>query len=170
LRIPRWVALLVWPLAIGAIHIGLPRLLSRRGRRHGWRHGWRQRRPGPANLLGVPPVAAGMGLVGWSLARHFTTAPDESWNVNAALQPEYLLTSGPYQFTRNPMYVGAILIWGGWSVVYGSVPVALGAATITTGLQGAVAWEERQLIGRFGDEWREFAAHTPRWLGRAAAA
>ena len=160
-RIPRWVALVVWPLAIGGIHIGLPLALSRRGRRHGWR----RTRPGPANLVGVVPLAAGGTLVTWALAGHYTSAKDKSWNVNAGLQPEYLLTSGPYRFTRNPMYVGAILIWSGWSIFLGSRPVAMGAATVTTGLQGAVAWEERQLVSRFGDEWREFAARTPRWLG-----
>ena len=164
-RIPRWVALVVWPLAIGGIHIGLPLALARRRRRHGWRNG----RPGPANLIGAVPLATGVTLVSWALAGHFATAQDQSWNVNAALEPEYLLTSGPYQFTRNPMYVGAILIWSSWAVVLGSAHVAAGAASITAGLQGAVAWEERQLIGRFGDDWREFAARTPRWVGRSRA-
>jgi protein-S-isoprenylcysteine O-methyltransferase Ste14 len=87
------------------------------------------------------------------------------WSANAALEPENLLTTGPYRYKRNPMYVGAILIWSGWAVVLGSAPVAVGAATVTTGLQGAVAWEERPLVGRFGDARREFAARTPRWLG-----
>jgi protein-S-isoprenylcysteine O-methyltransferase Ste14 len=162
-RIPRNAALVIWPLAVGAVHVGVPLALARRGRRHGWRRRW----PGRANLLGAVPLAAGAGLVGWALARHFVTAPGQTWSVNAALEPEYLLTSGPYRFTRNPMYVGAILIWSGWSVLLGSLPVALGAGTVTVGLKGAVAWEERQLVGRFGDEWREFAARTPRWLGRA---
>ncbi len=162
-RIPRWVAVVIWPAALGAVHVGLPLTLSRRCRRHGWRRG----RPGPANVVGVLPLVAGMTLVLWALAGHFTSAPGRSWSVRAALEPEYLLTSGPYRFTRNPMYVGAVLIWSGWAVGLGSARVAVGAVTVTTGLQGAVAWEEHQLMRRFGDEWREFAARTPRWLGRS---
>jgi protein-S-isoprenylcysteine O-methyltransferase Ste14 len=110
-----------------------------------------------------------MTFVTWALAGHYRSAPDGSWSLNAGLEPEYLLTTGPYRFTRNPMYVGAILIWTGWAVLLGSDRVAVGAAVVTTGVQGAVAWEERQLVGRFGDEWRQFAAQTPRWLGRGSA-
>ena len=155
-RIPRWVALVVWPAALGTVHVALPLALSRSGRR----------RHGPANVVGVVPLGAGTTFVLWALAGHYRSAPDGSWAVNAGLEPEYLLTTGPYRYTRNPMYVGAILIWSGWAVLLGSRRVAVGAATVTTGLQAAVAWEERQLVRRFGDDWRAFAARTPRWLGR----
>lgn len=156
-RIPRWVALVIWPAALGTVHVVVPLALSRRGRR----------RRGRANVLGVVPLGAGTAFVLSALAGHYRSAPDGGWHVNAGLEPEYLLTTGAYRYTRNPMYVGAVLIWSGWAVLLGSTPVAVGAATVTTGLQGAVAWEERQLRARFGDEWRTFAARTPRWLGRA---
>lgn len=161
-RIPRWVALVIWPAAIGGVHIGLPLALSRRERR-------RQAVPPAVRPVGVVPLGAGLTFVTWALAGHYKSAPDRSWAVNAGLEPEYLLTTGPYRFTRNPMYVGAILIWWGWALLFRSRAVALGATAVTTGLQGAVAWEERQLVDRFGDEWRAFAARTPRWLGRARA-
>ena len=141
-----------------------PFLLSRRGRRHGWRD--RGRRPGPANRLGLVPLAGGAGIISWALAGHWMSGPDEGWIVSST--PEYLLTRGPYRYTRNPMYVGALAIWGGWTVYYGSARVAAGTAVIASGLQFAVAFEERTLVQKWGDEWREFAATTPRWLGRTS--
>ena len=151
---------MVWPAGIGAVHLAAPTALAQRGRRHGWRGG----RPGPLNVAGLAAVAAGGALVVWPLRRHYRAAPGQSWALEATIAPEYLLTDGPYRFTRNPMYVGAIVVWSGWAVFYGTARVAVGAAAVATGVSRAVRWEERALERRFGDEWRSYAAATKRWL------
>ena len=40
------------------------------------------------------------------------------------LTPDYLVTDGPYRFSRNPLYVGDIVMWVGWAVVFGSPAIA----------------------------------------------
>ena len=160
-RLSRWQGIAIWTVALGTVHAAIPLALSRRGRRRGWRNG----RPGPANLVGAVPLSAGMATITWALAGHYASAPDGSWATRTAT-PEYLLTTGPYRYTRNPMYVGAIAIWTGWSVLLGSKPVAAGLGVIATGLQGAVAFEEHTLTQRWGDEYRDYTSRTARWLGR----
>jgi protein-S-isoprenylcysteine O-methyltransferase Ste14 len=162
-RVPRWVGLFVWPVLLGAVHVAVPIALSRSGRRRGWRQHGRPR-PGPPNLVGLVPLCSGGALVTWALARHYTTAPDKSWTINHKLEPEYLLTDGPYRLSRNPMHVGGVAIWSGWTIWFGSAPVAVGLLALTGVYRAGIAWEERVLERRWGDEWRMYATQTPRWL------
>jgi protein-S-isoprenylcysteine O-methyltransferase Ste14 len=116
------------------------------------------------NIAGVVPLAAGAGMIGWALGGHYRAAPDKSWAVGQAT-PEYLLTSGPYRFSRNPMYVGGLAVWTGWTLLFGSRRVARGLAVLASGLRLAIAWEEGVLEERWGDDWRQYAARSSRWLG-----
>ena len=161
-RIPRWVGLVVWPVLLGAFHIVLPLELSRLGRRRGW--GNRRAGPGTANLVGVVPLVAGAALVGWALSEHYRAAPDRRWAIKPGLEPEYLLTGGPYRRTRNPMHLGGIGIWAGWAAWFGSAPVAVGLVVLTAIYRAGILWEERLLERRWGDEWRAYARRTPRWI------
>jgi protein-S-isoprenylcysteine O-methyltransferase Ste14 len=155
--------LVVWPVQLGIVHISVPVGLSRSGRRRGWRHRGRPR-PGPANLVGLLPLCAGGALIVSALARHYTRAPDKSWTISRNLEPEYLLTDGPYRLSRNPMHLGGITTWSGWTIWFGSAPVAAGLIVLTGVMRAGIAWEERVLEGRWGNEWRAYAAQTPRWL------
>src|SRR5918996_1737427 len=94
-RLPRWAGLIVWPVQLGTIHLAVPLELSRHGRRHGWRNG--EARTSATNLVGLVPLAAGAALVVWALAEHYAAAPDKSWAIKRTLEPEYLLTDGPYR-------------------------------------------------------------------------
>ncbi len=116
------------------------------------------------NVIGLVPLAAGAGLITWALVEHYVAAPEKSWAVKRGLEPEYLLTEGPYRFSRNPMYVGGIGIWAGWTVWFGSAPVASGLVVLTAIYRAGIAWEESMLERRWGHEWRGYAGRTPRWL------
>ncbi len=62
----------------------------------------------------------------------------------------YLVVRGPYQFTRNPMYLCGMLIWLGWIIFYGSVAVLEGAVVFWGSVAGLVVpWEEHKLETRF---------------------
>lgn len=161
-RVPRWAALIVWPVQLGVVHVGVPLELSRHGQRHGWRNGGG--RPGVTNLVGLVPLSAGAALVVWALAEHHAAAPPKGWAIKRSLAPEYLLTAGPYRFSRNPMHVGGVAIWSGWAAWFGSAPVAAGALVLTGTYRAAIAWEERMLERCWGHRWRAYAKRTPRWL------
>ena len=159
-RIPRCVAVIGWPVAVGAAHAAFPVAISRHGPHRGWRDG----QPGRVNLLGLGPLGLGAGLLAWALVTHYTAAPTYGWVVRRRLAPEYLLTHGPYRVTRNPMYVGGLAIWSGWTLLLGSPPVAGTLILGVAEMRLSVEFEERSLAEHYGEQWRAYAARTPRWL------
>ena len=141
-------------------YVGGPLALSRLGRRHGWRTG----RPGPANLLGLVPLAAGAGMVGWAVASHYEAAPAEA---EVTVIPTYLVGAGAYSITRNPMYVGGAAMQAGWAILLGSAPVlAVGLAYVSALNRWGVPFEERLLHDRFGPAYDRYREQVPRWLRR----
>jgi len=76
-----------------------------------------------------------------------------------------LVTSGPYRFTRNPMYAGLIAMLIGVALLLEAasplVVVPIFAWIIATRF---VAVEERMLGERFGAAYAEYRARVRRWL------
>ena len=161
------------PLAIagvlviyGTVNIVLPVALSTLGYRYGWHRG----RPGAINLVGIPVLLAGAALVVWAGTGHARSWRQLDWRVlkfdpDHLLTPEYLVTEGLYRHTRNPLYLGDMAMWAGWAVLLGSIPVAVGLSVFMVVLQTGVRLEERGLARQFGDQWKTYAAVTPRFLG-----
>lgn len=78
---------------------------------------------------------------------------------------EHLVTSGPYAFTRNPMYLGNTVLMLAIGLVAGALwflPLALVAAFATQKL--AIEPEERHLQARFGKRYRDYAKKIRRWI------
>ncbi len=76
-----------------------------------------------------------------------------------------LVASGPYAYTRNPLYLGNHLILAGFCILselLWFMPIALSVCFIFYSL--IVVYEEDLLRQRFGDEYLRFAAGTPRWI------
>lgn len=78
---------------------------------------------------------------------------------------EHLVTSGPFAFTRNPIYLGNVLLLIGVALVTGNawlLPLAFAAGALTSRL--AIRGEERHLDQRFGKKYRDYAKRVRRWL------
>lgn len=161
-RTSRRLAATTWTVGATAVHVWLPWVVARRTRRAA------VTAPAAIRLAGLGCVGLGAAGLTWSLAQHFKAAPEGGYEV-IARAPEYLVRSGPYRFSRNPMYLAELGMWAGWTVLFAN-PI-LGGATVlwAFAMRHAVTLEEAALAARFGDAWREYAAHTPRWIGRAAA-
>jgi protein-S-isoprenylcysteine O-methyltransferase Ste14 len=161
-RIPRAAGLLGWTAGAVALNAAVPRELSRLGDHAG--------RPAPAppaaRGAGLLLVAAGTTLTGWAFATHYQAAP-RGWALQAAPTPGYLLRSGPYRWSRNPMYAGEATIWAGWALFYASPAVWAGLVVVSAAFATIVPWEERRLLERFGEDYRAYLADVPRWVPRA---
>jgi protein-S-isoprenylcysteine O-methyltransferase Ste14 len=76
-----------------------------------------------------------------------------------------LVATGPFSLVRNPLYLGNILLWVGFSCSARLVwlaPIVL--ALLALEYHAIVRWEERLLEARFGDGYRAYAARVPRWV------
>ena len=117
--------------------------------------------PFPYNLLGLVIVGSGMYLAFQSvrlLISHNTT-------FEASGNPSSLVTRRPYSYSRNPIYLGFLLI-------------ALGTATILSSLSAFIApiifflvvntiiipFEENRLQKNFGIEYEKYKESVRRWL------
>jgi protein-S-isoprenylcysteine O-methyltransferase Ste14 len=76
-----------------------------------------------------------------------------------------LVVSGPYRFTRNPIYVGDFLILLGWAAYLGSpLALALTALFVFYIDRFQISPEERALSARFGETYGEYRGRVRRWL------
>ena len=76
-----------------------------------------------------------------------------------------VITKGLYGFTRNPMYVGLILLQIGVGIACSSWLYLLLAVSLVILLNANLSAEERYCLHLYGDEYRKYKVKTPRWIG-----
>jgi protein-S-isoprenylcysteine O-methyltransferase Ste14 len=77
----------------------------------------------------------------------------------------HLADTGPYAYTRNPMYVAGVLAFLGAAVGYRSVWTLMLIPVIAVALDRlAIVPEERHLTARFGETYRAYCTRVRRWL------
>lgn len=113
-----------------------------------------------ATPLGSLLILLGMvGLPAIIAFRRAGTRP-EPWKPVTAL-----VTTGPYRFSRNPMYVGLTVIYLGVTVLVNSFwPLLFLPVILPLMLFGVVRREEAYMERRFGDEYRAYRTRVRRWL------
>jgi protein-S-isoprenylcysteine O-methyltransferase Ste14 len=129
---------------------------------------WRSRGGGgPAwTAAGIGLCAAGQALRAWVLGQ----VPDGTSGQNERLIATELNTSGPYARTRNPLYLGNLLITLGLCVVaHDPILLALVAVLFAAQYRAIIAAEEQFLRARFGAPFEEYRARVPRFLPRLRA-
>ena len=84
-------------------------------------------------------------------------------NPNAV--PDHLVTSGPFSFTRNPMYLGMASLYAGLAFIANS-PVALILLPVVLLIvqTQVIAREERYLAAKFGESYLDYKRRVRRWL------
>ena len=158
--IPRWMVPIYWAVGLLLVHNIIPWSLSLLSPRYGWVGG----RPGLGNLFSFLLIAVGLAGVLWTMALHFERSP---LRVEWVRTPDYLLIRGPYQFTRNPMYLAELILWLGWALFYGSIAVLITVLVLGSLMNlKVVRREEPELEARFGEAYQEYKRRVPRWLGK----
>jgi protein-S-isoprenylcysteine O-methyltransferase Ste14 len=111
--------------------------------------------PWPGHGCGWPLILAGLWLGGWAV------------RAAAGLdleRPNRLVDSGPYVFSRNPMYVAWTLGDVGVALVAGTAWPLLLLPVVLAVTQVVVRREERSLERQFGDAYRTYKASVRRYL------
>jgi len=105
--------------------------------------------------------AAGVAIAVWGQVlfrkAHTTTVPGQT--------SSRLITSGPYRFSRNPMYVGLVLAYLGEAGMLQQVwPVTLLPFVVAYLNWIVIPVEEARLRDAFGAVYDRYVASVRRWL------
>jgi len=115
----------------------------------------------PAGGLGALVFALALALFAWAIV----TMTRAGSNVPTSLPSTTIIDTGPYRFTRNPIYLGMMLGLIGLAVALNSLWLLLTLAPFALVIRyGVVAREEAYLERKFGDVYRHYRARVRRWL------
>jgi protein-S-isoprenylcysteine O-methyltransferase Ste14 len=117
--------------------------------------------PSPWSYLGVIPLGVGVAL-NLVADRAFKRA---ATTVKPFEQPSALVVTGAFRLSRNPMYLGFVLLLGGLAMLLGSLaPFAIVAAFAVAMDRLFIRLEEPALAARFGADWLAYRSRVRRWI------
>ena len=86
--------------------------------------------------------------------------------LNFATSPkDKVITKGLYSFTRNPTYIGMILMQIGLGITCSSWLYLLLTIVLMILLNANLSAEERFCFYKYGDDYQKYRNITPRWIG-----
>ncbi len=116
--------------------------------------------PSLARPLGGLMIALGLLAIPALLAFRRARTHPEPWKPTSAL-----VTSGPYRFSRNPMYLGMTLLYLGITTWQNVAWPLLALPLVGWVLHvGVIVREERYLEMLFGQEYLDYRRRVRRWL------
>lgn len=87
--------------------------------------------------------------------------PLEISNIEISPKTQYLVTSGPYRFTRNPMLFGTLLMYAAFALIINSVTALLLVIMLAVFmLTVVVKMEEARLLKDFGNQYEQYRNKT----------
>jgi protein-S-isoprenylcysteine O-methyltransferase Ste14 len=115
----------------------------------------------PQQLVGVLLLVAGLMLMGWALLT-FSRARTAVIPIRPA---RVLVSSGPYRFSRNPMYVGLSAAYLGLAILLNQAwPILFLPGVIIVLLLVVIQREEQHLQDSFPDEYPAYRRSVRRWF------
>jgi len=112
-------------------------------------------------MMGV--AVLGMLFVLWALR---TLGRNWAPSVSGVRMDTVLVTAGPYGLIRHPIYFGAFVFLVAQALIAANLILLLPTLALVTLLYMQLPEEERVLIQRFGDDYREYMKRTPRFIPR----
>ena len=118
----------------------------------------------PKNLvlpLGVVLIVISIMLVITAM-REFIKAKT---NIDVRKPTTSIVSTGPYQFTRNPIYLSMTLVVVGIAVWVNTLWILITLVLVLLVMQfGVIAREEAYLVKKFGDEYLQYKTKVHRWM------
>lgn len=130
--------------------------------------------PVVAEIVGGGIVVVGLGFAGWAVRQRGFAAMIASTYLTLAKafgripvsemagRTEPLVVGGPQKYTRNPLYLGVIVMVLGWAVMTGTTYLFVSAVVFYLWFgMVLIPFEERELKSLFGQQWVKYSAETP---------
>lgn len=105
-----------------------------------------------------------MAGIGLALLRKAFSVYDTSLFLGLSRSPEdseTFKTSGLLKFVRHPLYTATLMIFWGWFLFSNSYHNLAFCLANTLYILIGIQWEEKKLIGQFGDQYIEYRKRTP---------
>jgi len=113
--------------------------------------------PTPQSLaIGLPVSVAGLAL--------------RAWAAGCLAKNQQLARSGPYAHTRNPLYIGTLLVAAGLVIASRNVWLGILFAAVFALIYLPVIQLEEQHLRHLFPDYADYAAHVPVLLPRLTAA
>jgi protein-S-isoprenylcysteine O-methyltransferase Ste14 len=113
-------------------------------------------------------MGVGIALLGFALLQWAQNTLGKNWSdTPRMIKEQSLITSGPYQFIRHPIYTAFILILG--STLFISANWLIGFTWIgmtVLEIASRIHFEEGLMLEYFGDQYRQYMKRTGRLLPR----
>lgn len=112
-------------------------------------------------------TAGGLLIAGGFIVRVWATVLfyEQRMKVISLAPQRILITSGPYRFSRNPLYLGGnLFIFLGAVLVLGSPSGIVLTAINIFAVNLMIRREERQLEREFGEQWIAYRNRVRRWF------
>jgi protein-S-isoprenylcysteine O-methyltransferase Ste14 len=104
--------------------------------------------------IGLPIALLGLAIYTMVIVSFATTPLDRE-----------VMTKGPFRYSRHPMYLSSSLAYMGVGIACASwLFLLLSVAYMVLSMVSTVP-EERFLLAKYGDSYREYMNRTPRWIG-----
>lgn len=140
----------------GTLAVLIPQVLGR----------WRQYPSLPVNarlsrIAGTLSLVVGVLLY---IQTAFQFVRDGEGTPSPRDEPDRLVTGGVYAYSRNPMYVGVLLVILGQALRQRSMAIVWWGVGMWIGFHNRVIeYEEPHLREIYGEEYEQYCAETPRW-------
>jgi protein-S-isoprenylcysteine O-methyltransferase Ste14 len=121
-----------------------------------------------SQLFGAPTAHLVAMVIGYAIVFSGAGLVVDGWRrVFKARQEDHLVSDGSYARVRHPQYTGLFLIAFGEGVVHWPTLLSLiGFPIIVVAYVLLARREERDMVARFGDEYREYQRRVPMFIPR----
>ena len=112
--------------------------------------------------LGIVLIVIGVGTAAWAVSLFRR----EGTEINpTSASNKKLVISGPFRYTRNPMYLALVLLTLGIAFCAGSLPMfAVPVLLFATANFAHIPFEEAKMRRQFGQAFDDYTRRTRRWI------
>lgn len=112
-------------------------------------------------------IGVGLGTVAMPFSLWVHQTIGEYWIAYLDLREHHrLVMDGPYRWVRHPMYLQSIMLLVALSLVSANLLMVLSSIVTIILILNRIPKEERMMMERFGDEYRDYVGRTGRLLPR----
>jgi protein-S-isoprenylcysteine O-methyltransferase Ste14 len=115
----------------------------------------------PRTWAGIAVLAVGLALGVWAIV----TLRQAGTRVETTKPTTTIVTWGPYGLTRNPIYVGMLVVLIGLAIALNTAWLLVALVPFYFVIRfGVIAREEEYLERKFGNTYRSYKSHVRRWV------